>query len=79
MSNSTSLNTAVIYDERVIKFLDEFEWYARALKFAREQKQFDPCLPTQHLLGDESSTAVGWTASLLGCAAMEAAEDEVLR
>ncbi len=39
-----------IYDERVIKFLDEFEWYARALKLARDQKQFDPCLPTQQQL-----------------------------
>jgi NAD(P)H-dependent FMN reductase len=39
-----------IYDERVIKFLDEFEWYAHALRIAREQKQFDHCLPTQQQL-----------------------------
>jgi hypothetical protein len=40
---------------------------------------YEEQLQQQHLLGDESSTAVGWTAGLLGCAAMEAAEDEVLR
>jgi len=39
-----------IYDERVIKFLDEFEWYTHALKLAREQKQFDHSLPTQQQL-----------------------------
>lgn len=39
-----------IYDKRIIKFLDEFEWYAHALKLAREQKQFDHGLPTQQQL-----------------------------
>jgi hypothetical protein len=43
---------------------------------------YEKQLQQQYLLGDESSTAVGWTAGLPGCAAMvdvEAAEDEVLR
>jgi len=35
------------YDKRVIKFLDEYEWYANALKQAREYKKFDQALPTQ--------------------------------
>ncbi len=39
-----------IYDKRIIKFLDEFEWYSHALKLAREQKQFDRGLPTQQQL-----------------------------
>jgi NAD(P)H-dependent FMN reductase len=39
-----------IYDERVIKFLDEYEWYAHALKRAREQHPCDQDLPTQQQL-----------------------------
>lgn len=35
------------YDERVIKFLDEFEWYAHALKRARAQKPCSSDLPVQ--------------------------------
>ena len=35
------------YDERIVKFLDEFEWYANALKLAREQEKFDHGLPVQ--------------------------------
>ncbi len=39
-----------IYDERVIKFLDEFEWYAHALKRARDEERVDLSLPTQQQL-----------------------------
>lgn len=35
------------YDERIIKFLDEFVWYENALKLAREREKFDHGLPTQ--------------------------------
>lgn len=35
------------YDKRVIKFLDEFEWYENALKHAREKEEFASELPTQ--------------------------------
>lgn len=35
------------YDERVVKFLDEYEWYANALKHARSQVKLDNDLPTQ--------------------------------
>ena len=35
------------YDERIIRFLDEFEWYANALKNARELMKFDHEPPTQ--------------------------------
>jgi NAD(P)H-dependent FMN reductase len=38
------------YDERVVKFLHEFEWYANALKQAREHEQVDQDLPTQQAL-----------------------------
>jgi NAD(P)H-dependent FMN reductase len=38
------------YDDRVIKFLDEYEWYAHALKCAREQEPCDQDLPTQQQL-----------------------------
>lgn len=35
------------YDERVGKFLDEYEWYANALRNARDQERIDQGLPTQ--------------------------------
>ncbi len=35
------------YDQRVVKFLDEYEWYARALRRARDQEKTDQELPTQ--------------------------------
>ncbi len=35
------------YDERIVKFLDEYEWYANALKHARSQVKLDDDLPTQ--------------------------------
>ena len=35
------------YDERIVKFLDEYEWYANALKHARSQVKLDHDLPTQ--------------------------------
>jgi len=35
------------YEDRVVKFLDEFEWYANALKNARRQQQVDRDLPVQ--------------------------------
>ena len=36
-----------VYDERVIKFLDEFEWYAHALRRARIQESCDTNVPVQ--------------------------------
>ena len=38
------------YDRRIKKFLDEFEWYANALKHARVQKCPDAVAPTQQQL-----------------------------
>ena len=35
------------YDERIVKFLDEYAWYANALKHARSQVKLDHDLPTQ--------------------------------
>jgi NAD(P)H-dependent FMN reductase len=35
------------YNERIVKFLDEYEWYANALKHARSQVKLDHDLPTQ--------------------------------
>jgi NAD(P)H-dependent FMN reductase len=35
------------YDERIVKFLDEYEWYANALKHERSQVKLDDDLPTQ--------------------------------
>ena len=35
------------YDERVVKFLDEFEWYAHALRQGREQDNCSDDIPTQ--------------------------------
>lgn len=36
-----------IYVQRIEKFLDEFEWYANALKHAREAKCLDSDMPAQ--------------------------------
>ena len=38
------------YEERVVKFLDEYEWYASALKLAREGQYDKDSLPTQQEL-----------------------------
>ncbi len=35
------------YDHRVVKFLDEYEWYVNALRRAREKNAADCELPTQ--------------------------------
>ena len=38
----------------VVRFLDEYEWYARALKIAREGERVDDELPVQQALCRES-------------------------
>jgi len=38
------------YDQRIGKFLDEFEWYANALKIARGQEYLGNDAPTQQTL-----------------------------
>lgn len=38
------------YDKRIVKFLDEYEWYVRALKVAREQCDLDSEAPAQQQL-----------------------------
>jgi len=38
------------YDQRIVKFLDEFEWYARALKQARDREKCAQGLPTQQVM-----------------------------
>ena len=35
------------YDERIVKFLDEYEWYAQAMAIARRQDQCARIAPTQ--------------------------------
>ncbi len=35
------------YDDRVVKFLDEFEWYENAMKRARDRETCDLDMPTQ--------------------------------
>ncbi len=35
------------YDRRVVGFLDEFEWYAKALKNARDKERCSQLIPTQ--------------------------------
>lgn len=35
------------FDDRVVKFLDEYEWYAKALKNARNQEKCDQDAPMQ--------------------------------
>ncbi len=44
-TDGNSLDTP--YDERVVKFLDEFEWYANALRQARDQGSCSEDLPVQ--------------------------------
>ena len=39
--------TESAYNDRIVKFLDEYEWYANALKRAREQEKIHRELPTQ--------------------------------
>ncbi len=38
------------YDDRIVKFLDEFEWYANAMKQARDRETVDLDMPTQQRL-----------------------------
>ncbi len=38
------------YDDRIVKFLDEFEWYANAMKQARDRETVDLEMPTQQRL-----------------------------
>ena len=42
------------YEKFVVRFLDEYEWYARALKIAREGERVDDELPVQQALCRES-------------------------
>jgi len=44
-TDGNSLDTP--YDERVVKFLDEFEWYANAMRQARDQGSCSGDLPVQ--------------------------------
>jgi len=44
-TDGNSLDTP--YDERVVKFLDEFDWYANALRHARDQGSCSEDLPVQ--------------------------------
>ena len=46
------------YDQRVVKFLDEYEWYARALRRARDQEKTDQELPTQQQMCRSSGSRV---------------------
>ncbi len=36
-----------LFDDRIIKFLDEYEWYTNALRNARDQEKFGQDAPTQ--------------------------------
>ncbi len=38
------------YDERIVKFLDEYEWYANALKHARDFERCSDAIPMQQEL-----------------------------
>ncbi len=38
------------YEERVVKFLDEYEWYAGALRAAREREGGESDMPVQQTL-----------------------------
>ena len=40
----------VPYDERITRFLDEYEWYANALKAARDKAACDAGTPTQQAM-----------------------------
>ncbi len=46
------------YDKRIVKFLDEYEWYARALRRARDQEKTDQELPTQQQICRSSGSRV---------------------
>ncbi len=39
-----------VYDERIVKFLDEYEWYANALKHARDFERCSDAIPMQQEL-----------------------------
>jgi len=52
--NGNALSDA--YDKRVVKFLDEYEWYASALKRARRKKCLADETPTQQELCRGKST-----------------------
>ena len=43
--NGTPVDHA--YEERIVKFLDEYEWYANALKHARIRERCAPDIPMQ--------------------------------
>jgi NAD(P)H-dependent FMN reductase len=38
------------YEDRIVKFLDEFEWYAHALRTARTEREIHDDMPTQQRL-----------------------------
>ncbi len=38
------------YDDRIVKFLDEYEWYAKALKHARDFEHCSDAIPMQQEL-----------------------------
>lgn len=42
--------TEAAYDERVVKFLDEYEWYADAMQRKRSAQEYDRSLPAQQAL-----------------------------
>ena len=44
------------YDKRVVKFLDEYEWYARAMKLARDDNCPAALTPTQQQMCREKSS-----------------------
>ncbi len=46
------------YDKRVVKFLNEYEWYARALRRARDQEKIDQELPTQQQMCRSTGSGV---------------------
>ena len=35
------------YDDRIVRFLDEYEWYTNALKRARDREKCEQLMPTQ--------------------------------
>jgi hypothetical protein len=45
-----TLQTVVLYDKRVVKFLDEYEWYARALGAARDPDARVTGMPSRRAL-----------------------------
>ena len=47
-SDGTALQEA--YEKRVVKFLDEYEWYARALRAQRNCGKCEKSVPTQQLM-----------------------------